>query len=366
MHQILVKMLVKLGLDRENKPITTIIQNIGVWCIFAVSRYGKSTLIKNILCQIAMERQLVIFDYYQEEYEVLKYANFRSKNPMGIIRMETIQCSDFGFEITSFDKSDFMSLGLTSSGADIMMRLLRFYKEDDEKSIKKMYKMIMELEIAGTPEWHYGYPDYPLKKIHKSTIENIQKIIPEAIDRGFFLFDEDKREELTAKKLGHLFQLRKHVIFNMNLQEYSLQLVRAYTGKILELFLQEGAYLLKKYTPVIIVDEANKIFPKVPEEIVMPKNLLMGKEYLHKVQRFGVTLIVISQNPEEMAEGFFDYSLVRICGKGINVPDEKLMRYIRYLRCDLPTYREFALQVLGKPNILIFRPDENYNDLRYI
>lgn len=348
--------LIRLGTEFfSGKPCYFNSQTIGTHTIAAISRYGKSSLIKNIACQIAKHKLCVFFDFYGEEYSGLKYPNFFSNTPLSIPKIQTFTRDQFGFFISDLEIGDWMSFGMTEKAALNLIQINKSVNDDPEKMIDIINELPEKKE--DLPEFLSKYPSIELQhSIHSATVQSLRQSFNILLTNGFFI---NPRKVKTGEKLhgctelwNYFLSRGKNLHISLDLSGNNEILAQFYVGKIL----RQMKNILSAYKPALFVDEADKVFPQPPigkPDWAWPASLREGLEYLHKVQRRGLEMFVITQNPRRMHKDFLDFSLSRMFGQLEDFPETHGLRWDHE-----SNYRQFMIETKGRFGRIIFVPDE--------
>lgn len=308
----------------------------GVYLLIAKSRFGKTTLAKNVTSHLASEgRRILIFDCYQD-YTHINNPNYNF--PMGtvpryvkgvpnlkIIKNFTLPISDFN------NPADWISLGFSFDyGAglcSIIASRIGLHNDDPdqfEAILSRLPRTDEEL-----PMFNNLYSDYGLKlsgRIPEPAINAIRNRY--SFVKNWF-WDPKNDDRLVVDWKEEL--LNHNLVVDLNLfRDENVSKIRAFVGCIL----RQIKPILPRVKPFIIVEEADKIAPNIDLGSVYyyPSSLSHLIEYTYKLQRWGVSLLFISQDEklmsQEIAKGFHQKIL------GALAPDAKDFQLTQGLRWD--------------------------------
>ena len=315
--------LIYLGKDRWGNDVTIPQTRAhGVWIILARARYGKSVEVKNIIAQKADVRTVVIFDY-QGEHGNIKYPNFRSEDIVNCIpTLKTID--NFGFYLSDFvNVLQWVSMGFRDTQATLILQLL-LYEKIHKNIPTKFLELVTELphKEDQLEEFNIKYKGEGLvmtSPIHYSTKQSIIAGIKRCIDTGYFIPPVESQEWIKEGRgrqhiddWGKLIREHKasHIHINLAITtDGDPTLARTAVGKVLE----QLAPHLRTIRPCIFIEEADFVIPNVPEEVPITSLFYMF-QYVMKLQRTGVEVMVVSQDPSLMSQSIVSAGVHFIVG----------------------------------------------------
>lgn len=359
-----------IGHDRTNKPVyyfTTL--RHGVTVLEASTRVGKTQIARCIYVEQAAKyhRPTLIF-CYEGEHKFSKFANLdkREGRPFGIPHLASF--SNIVFKISEFDtEMDWENLGFPPGASRLLAKFAVQYKTYHEENFELFYNILRDHphEYSKYTAWQrfmekYGWQ--PENVINKKSQESIIDRMP-AFDYMFWKDGEDIDQFWTENWAELLKRLRCiHINFGLKAEDKRMVLrSRAIAGKIL---IQLGQFAkgyknvtyLELLHPLLVFEEADRIFPYISTEEVMnmPGSVLKLQEYITKKQKYGVELLLITQNISMLHPSAMQNFHTIICGVGGSA--SKLTEYLHW---DIDMgLREFLLIRKGKWKQEIFQPVE--------
>lgn len=327
--------------------------SFGVTHVVAVTRYGKSALIKLLYTKLAQHRPVIIFDY-RGEHTQSKYPNWNSTDDiMGIPNLNVIQ--DFKFVISDFaNASDWLAMGFPES-ASREMSLLAGNVEAHHNDPKRLHKLIADLPTTQhhVDPFNMKYPDVKLdRRIHEETQKSM--LARYSFMQGFFATPRElvNCEVDYIPDWGVYLCEHPHTVINMNLTDLQVSEARATVGKILEQLSPFLSYL----RPVIVIEEADKLAPNMDANEFAPSSLQWILEYAIKLQKYGVEVICICQDMKLLHPtlvGNFHNLLLGQLPAGN--PYENVTKKLRW---DVDkNYRQFIYIRKGKYQKQVFAPE---------
>lgn len=339
--------------------------DFGVITIAATTRYGKSCIAKNIYTHLSEFRPIVIFDY-RGEHGDSRYPNFLSNtNIKGIPDLYTIQ--DFAFKMSDFGSIyDWASFGFPDMASNLMSAMakdLDAHGDDPERM-----KVFLDALPVSNNDVHSFFGQYPsARKYLTSPIQTVTK--KSMCNRFIRIMDRFYNgEQRYVENFGKLLQRHNKLHINLNLTDLDVGIARANVGKILEQihnYLENvrvknksNKWFLK---PLFVVEEADKLVPDWKEDKIQPSSLKWLVEYGLKLQKYGASLMFITQDPSLMHGAITSITHKFILGQ---LPedcklDSHYKQKTRKLRWDHDhNYREFVQLRKGDYNYEVFIPDD--------
>lgn len=346
---------IKLGTDiYTGKPRYYYSRNMGINMIAAMSRWGKTVQMMNMLSQLSQYKQLLIIDFMSGEYERLKYGNKKSDTPMSLPDLQTITPRMIGLDINTISISDLGSLGLSRVSAENIYYIIK--KVQDFGELYKISKGFPTSE-QSLVRFNNKHPEYRFETfLHTSVAQKFQNFCYIAKEHNFFLKQNDARMQASPELWDYLLENNLNIHLSLDLSQFDTGFIQFYVGKILDQMVE----VLPKHDVVLCVDEADIVFPKQPtgmDAFNYPLSLKAGQKFVYKLQRKGFEMWVATQSPHLMLQDFWDGSLNRILGRV-----ESIQR-THHLKFKYPFYREFIHETVGEYNRSIFIPDPPYNRL---
>lgn len=337
----------------------------GVCQLWAKSRYGKSSLARSLVVRMAQYRPVICIDFYGDwtgigdynPYINLPHINPKhdSDIPMRVERLKVIFNPSFGISDFTRD-SDWLGWGLPEQASKAVGEIARC-KQAHNNNPEKFGEILNKLptDEVEADEFARKYakdglsPRYVFPQSKQSALVRWQYL------SGFFDAPRD------IDHYGELLRRHKHIVINFNLQDdpnRGIFKARAFTGKILsqlsDTMPESDISYLQKYSPLIVLEEADKLLPRMPEgqeSTVMNEVMEIGL----KQQRTGTSLMLITQDPDLLDPRIARMYHSKIMGKvPSDVPDATLTKNLWWH--PEANYRQF---VLLKENGTheIFEPD---------
>jgi len=324
--------------------------SFGVNVIAAVTRYGKSSLVKLLYVMISKHRPVLVFDYRGEHIDSM-YSNFKSRDYIAGVNNLTI-LEDFGFMISDFTSvSDWRSLGFASKGALMMSELSRrvdIHKNDPDI----FYRLLLDLpdtneEITAFNDKYKHLNLSYENRINSSSKDSIVNSFRFTMKSGIFIYP-DELEDGTKNYIedfGRYMYEHRNVIVNLKMNELDEFIAKAYAGKLLE----QLAPWLTLIKPCIILEEADILVPNVVDRDDQPSSLTQAIKYVIKLQKYNPELFFICQDLGRLNSTVVGNAHTLILGQ---MPDDTYSKYREHTQ-DLrwehdDNYREFAVVTKGR------------------
>lgn len=386
---------IKLGVDRKGNDVFYITYGrYGVTIIEATARVGKSQICRNIYAHQAvyLHRPTIIF-CYEGEHKWSKFANtYKQGYAFGISHLKTYE--NVVFKIHEFNQqTDWESLNFPPGASRVLSDLARMavcenckkvWKQDDE--CPNCHKIIKNPETIHHDDFNVFYEIikwYPTEYAQKFSYDRFEKDFGFRPDSGInskskfaimdrlqsyaYIFWKDPQKhpnveqtwvENWGEELKHVKCI--HINFAMKTEDRrQVTRSRAIAGKILyqlSCFAKhyKNTTYLELLHPLLIFEEADRIFPFLPNEEIMPTSVAKLNEFVTKKQRYGCELIFVTQNVNMLNQTAMQNWHTIIAGVGGSaMPD-----IAKYLRWDIDLgIREFLFARKGKWETQIFNPD---------
>lgn len=279
-----------------NKTVYFVEQYFGVSIVAGKTRYGKSSIVKQLYCLLSKRKKVVIIDYSGEHKKAIM-PNFMSEHYIAGVE-DLVVVENFGFMLSDFDRpGDWVSLGMSSLGAELITKIVES-TELHNNDVDEFFKILLELpttekEVAFFTE---SYPTLDINfKINASTKTSIVSRFSLLKTRGIFISKNDIEsgrkqyiEDFTDVVLNN-----SNVCINLNLRKGDKEIARAYVGKILD----DLSRILSKQELCIIFEEADILFPSEKDLVSgTPSSVSWIGDYVLKYQKYGVSLIFVTQD----------------------------------------------------------------------
>lgn len=342
-----------LGKHKYNNGTVRIMErrSFGVHIIAAITRYGKTTLVKNTYTQIAQYRPLIILDYLGE-HTLSKYPNFLSRDNNTACVPELIEIKDFKFKISQFtNASDWLALGFSDKGSLLMRDLaLRVdIHRDDPQRFMEILEDVPSQGQFGAPLRFENTWGFSLPMINSSTLDSCKTQFTYLLHDEFFGGSED-----PVYDFGELALQNHYININFNLDKSVPHKARAIAGKALE----QVKRVLDRFDipPLIVVEEADVIAPKMSEgDTYLPTSTIMLIEFVLKLQKKRLEILFIVQDLSRLHPALVGNRHTLIIGQ---LPTgNEFAEVSKQLAWDIDkNYREFILMVTGTPGYEVFVP----------
>lgn len=347
--------LVPLGKHKYDGGIVNIIERnrFGVLVFAAITRYGKSTLIKNWYTKVAQFRPVIVLDYLGE-HTMTKYPNFLSGDNNAMCVPKMIEIKNFRFKISQFmNDSDWHSLTYTDRGAMLMADLARKV-EAHRNDPKRFWEMLCDIPVGGQfgfnmafkNKWGFEMPAY-----NAAVIDSCKALTLNLIRSNFFAEEQDPLYDF-----GEIALQKKHININFNLGKGSdIGKARAVAGKVLEQLrrvINQKRFIVP---PLIVVEEADVLAPETGAEMLIPSSTIQLIDFVIKLQKFNIEIAFVVQDPNRLNKAIVGNKHVFIFGQLPENNPETIVS--RQLVWDIDNnYREFILKQTGTPGYQVFIP----------
>jgi len=271
------------------EPVYFIVRRSGVIGVFAMSRWGKTSIVSSILLGMqedtkAFRRNVIVFDFGSEWAKNLTNPNNQSENPSRL--WDYIDVKNFTFKFSSFNtKYHWFSLGVADKASMILAELAR--RTDLHNDDPQMIQMYID-SIKN----HSVTREFPQLKLASKDIRAYDACVAsfETYKRYFHGFN--KLEPIDWKQT-----ILDNKVTIINLVNLPPAIKKAYAGAILK-EISHPVSFLKLIEPLIICEEADKLFPRSDgsEGEVPPLSVVTMKDYGLKYQKYGVALLLITQD----------------------------------------------------------------------
>jgi len=358
-------MLAKISIGRRVKTDEKVYYvdkgTYGVVIFCASTRYGKTELSKILYVKLSKFRPVIILDF-AGEHRFSKYPNFLSKDDIACIP-GLYKVNNIVFKISDFSSTaDWFSLRFPEFASKLLANLAYNFRDIHEDNYEKFLDLCRDLPSSGEELARFTrkYNRTDMYKIASATKDSI---IGRIMLLDNFFYDEEKilsGEQVYIASWGELLKKKKYLHINLELSKsaYDVMKGRAYVGKILEKLATKDFYYLKMLNPLIVVEEADLLAPKLTADVVEYSSLYWLRRYVIKLQKYHVSLFFITQDLDLLDKTIVNNYHDQFLGNMENVPPE-LTKIISKLRWnDLINYREFLWRHKGRWENIIFYPEE--------
>jgi len=294
----------------------------GVTLLLSKPRYGKTSLTKDISCDLTVFRRVAVFDLYEEWERHVLYFNPKAKYPKRWLNAKVVK--NFAFKISDYNHpSDWASMGIADFGAKILADLaerIDIHYDNPEEFLKLTQRLPYSEDAMVA--FNRKYKDVGLTLVspyHEVTLRSINSRLPFLLD----FFKQKGDGKLYVEDWPKLFLKHNLIISMTGRTEEEKFRAMALTGKIME----KIAPYLKQLKPALIFEEADTFFPDQKalrrrfKGQVSPSSLNKGLEYVTKFQKRGVSVFLISQSEKLLNASMTKFSNSRILGK---IPEDDL------------------------------------------
>lgn len=323
-------------------------RSFGVHVIGAVTRYGKSTVLKNLYVHIAAVRPVIILDYLGE-HSLSKYPNFLSedRNSRGI--PDLVEIKDFKFKISDFDKAaDWRSLGFAEKGSLLMVDLAR-RKEKHGNDPVRFTEILDDIPTQHQHVRHFEQKyGFTIPMYQSVIVDSCRTNLAYLVTSDFFAQPDD-----AALDFGKMLFIYKHININFGLDKAEIHKARAMAGKILEQL--ENVIGMFPIPPCIIIEEADVLAPRINEkdQIAIMSSLQMLIKFVLKLQKKHIELFFVVQDPYNLSPEIMGNYHTLILGQ--LPPNSMYFDLTRKLKWDIDNnYREFLFLRKGVSGYDIF------------
>lgn len=345
-----------LGTHKYNKGMVSLVERntFGVTLFAAITRYGKSTLVKNWYTQVAQYRGLIILDYLGE-HTLSKFPNFLSSDQNTMCVPGLIEIKGFKFKISQFtNESDWHSLTFTDRGAMLMSDLAR-HVEAHRDDPERFWDLLDDVPVTGQfarishfeNEYGFHMPMY-----NSAVVDSCKALLINLIRTKFFGEQQDPTYDFGELALKH-----PYMNVNFNLGKNDIAKGRSMCGKVLEQ-LRKVLHLLSP-PPLIVVEEADVLAPDDNgDALLIPSSTLQLVDYVIKLQKFNIEIAFIVQDPNRLNRAIVGNRHNFVFGQlPEGNPQTELSKQLVW---DMDNnYREFILQQTGVPGYQVFIPQDS-------
>lgn len=240
------------------------------------TKSGKSVLLNHLaIAESKVKKFVLIFDY-QGEHKGLNFPNFQAEKPDCILNLKYIE--NFGFMISDFDRQFYWeTLGFPQGASRILAKYAPMIEKHNNDPAK-FREMIEQLPTA------YGNDSI--------NVHSKQSILNRINERIFLNPNDPNEEKIHIPDWGQYLLMTPKLLINLNLGFTDISLARFYVGVILY---QIKPYVIRRQiSPIsIFLEEADIICPNDVMDI--PLSLTLVSDYSLKLQKYGVTLFLITQ-----------------------------------------------------------------------
>ncbi len=345
--------LVPLGKDRYIEGgVVHFVERLGfgVHVVAAVTRFGKSILVKNLYTNIGQYRKVIILDYLGE-HSMSRYPNFLSEDQtMCLPRLKEVK--DFKFKISQFNNAgDWRSLGVPDKSSMVMEDLCKQKKahRDDPDLFKQMIDDLpVDWSMVEGFERKWGFE---MSKLNHTVIESITTKFLQLYRQEFFAEVDDPTYDFGTLALQH-----HSLNINFQLNQVEAGKARAIAGKVLEQI--EDVLDKMGVPPLIVVEEGDILAPNIMTEGVIISSLDRLIKWVIKLQKKGVELLFIVQDLNNLHPTIVGNAHTLLLGQlPSNNPYHEITRQLRWDYDD--NYREFLIIRKGKSGYQVFSPHDS-------
>lgn len=296
----------------EKRETYFVMRRWGNCLVEAQPRFGKSSLIKDLIVKISKKRKVVIFDYNGEwEGSVLKYNRDIYNPPEFEDRMVGVKVlKNFTFKLTDFNSpEDFMSMGFQHNQVhltcDLIQDTLRFHK-GDVQVVSEIMSMLPTrgVDLQGFNNKFGAKLLSPINSATKNSLNTWWKIIR----RYFWQGKSDRRQLINFDK--ELLD-NNHLIISLGSGDRGVSpfVARTYCAKILQYMRR----VWHRARPVLVFEEARLLFPFQRGDV----NLSSNEEVYDLVTlapKLGVHPFFIVQHSRQLFQSILENIHIKILG----------------------------------------------------
>ena len=284
--------------EKQGLPVMWTMRPYGVTVILGRARSGKTTIAKQIALTAAEERSILIINPYLDtkgDWYGLKWQNLNHDAPQCISNLTII--NNLAMKVSSFKEAwDWHSLGVTSQGAYLAAHLaqqVHIHKDDPEVFRQLLHDLPVYPKQVPDFVRLWNLPDWK-ENLHQQTKDNLTRSFQIANHLGFFWTPESGK--IFIEDFGRFFLCHPYLFIDLEDASAGNFKSRAFAGVILRQIMP----VLQRMQPLLIIDEADKIAPNINYQVErdIPSSLFYLLEYAIKLQRYGVNMILLTQNPE--------------------------------------------------------------------
>ena len=268
--------------------------------IFAMSQYGKSSLAKIFSLGIQQHDpyiKQIIFDYHSEWKKQVTQYNWDSTTPMSALN--PFVASNFSFKLSDFigDKSAFISLGFTPSGAALIAELLKYkflYNDDPNKF--GQFLNSLPTDSWSHEEFKTQYKNVDIGVINPALQRSISQYWLEVKD--YFYVPNGKYKYLNWREI---LSRQNYIIIDLSAEtDDDLPRARFLAGKVIQRIIEKLEHKNRNEQWVIFVEEADKLCPRIDTTDLgmrrYPSSLKGFAELSLKLQKKGLVIFFITQS----------------------------------------------------------------------
>lgn len=344
---------IPLGTHVYNGGTVALIERntFGVYIFAAITRYGKSTLIKNWYTAVSQHRGVIILDYLGE-HTLSKLPNFLSEDSNSMCIPQLIEIKDFKFKISQFyNEGDWLSLTFTEKGAILMTDLARRVEahRDDPQRFLKMLEDVPtsgQYQKVAAFEREWGFE---MVMQSEATLSAAKAMFKNLTNQRFFGEPQD-----ATYDFGQICADHPYININFQLGKSDVAKGRAIAGKVLEQIRRRLSLI--RTTPLIVVEEADVLAPSgTTDSLMLPSSTAQLIDYVIKLQKFNIEIAFVVQDPNRLHPAIVGNRHAMIFGQ---LPDKnEFTELSRSLVWDIDkNYREFILVQTGVPGYQVFTP----------
>lgn len=344
--------VIGLGKHKYNGGVVSITErhSFGVVVIAAITRYGKSILVRNWYVAVGQTRSVIILDYLGEHSQSA-FPNFLSQDNNVQCLPDMVEIKDFHFKISQFDKmGDWISLTFTDRGARLMTQLankVEAHRDDPQRFYEMLEDVPGQGDYGGVAAFEKKW-GFHLPITNTATLDACKSLYASLLQTGFFGQPDD-----PIYDFGDIRKKHRHININFNLGRTEVGKARAIAGKVLEQLRRTMS--INTVAPLIVCEEADVLFPAVNDNDFIPSSTLHAVDLTIKEQKLNVELAYIVQDPNRLHPAIFGNRHSFIYGQ---LPDKNdNTTRSRQLVWDIDrNYREFILETTGVPGYQPFVP----------
>ncbi len=154
---------------------------VGVNIICGLTGFGKTIQMRNIYCQYAKFKRIIVFDAHVGEHTSSRFPNINSEIPTGVPNLHIVRPAFF---ISDFDKiADWVSLGFPDSASRLMVMLSQKVNHHNNEP-NDMLRLLEELPTA-TKDFDDKWKEIGLRSPCNSEAKK------SAVNRFYFLLENN-------------------------------------------------------------------------------------------------------------------------------------------------------------------------------
>lgn len=316
------KMHIMVGYD--DKSFTYPLRNgriAGCGVVLGIPGCGKSALTKHIAVQTShqcINEKVIIFDSSGEWKEQVVHSNFHRDMGFGLRR--PVFLDELDFYITDFDTvHDWMGLGATEKGAEIMVRVItkcRSYHQDNPQKVKEIVDHLPWGKFGDTRSFTAKYGGDFDQNLNDSTVKALQNTVANAMDM-FTDPSQSKDWQVGGRRVHDWFALLTDprivsIVINFPLSLSSIRRSAAYVAKVLQ-WISECLWDMRGL--IIFCEEAQWLCSskKDKNDQYLP-SCLEFITFVKKHQKKGVWCWFVSQQPLDIHNEITSHANYTIAG----------------------------------------------------